>query len=310
MTAPALRPVPVTPQDEPAALADNTAEKQPRSPRCLLSGEVSADRATAVKLDHEPGALLAVFGDRSEASAGEERLAGPFTLSAANDLLQIALAGQKLEPGPLPVDRVNAMMQAMSAFEPTNELEGMIAMQATALHVASMDSIRRSLAAGNDAVRSSCLSQANKCSRTFATLVEALARHRGKTTTQRVIVENVTVHPGGQAVVGAVAGVGSKQSGVVQTHEQPQTIEIVEDAGGQGRAALPRPQQIGQSVSATGDEGKTAVSPSRGRGRNRRAKGQPKSVDARSLQRVGNRRATDDPSAAAKRERSDLVGAP
>jgi hypothetical protein len=209
MTAPALRPVPDSPPQEATALADDTARKQ--SPRCSLSGEVSAARVNTVKLDHEPGALLAVFGDRSKVSAGEEKLAGPFTLTAVNDLLQVALAGQKLEPGPLPLDRINAMMQAMSAFEPTNELEGMIAMQATALHLASMESIRRGLAAGNDAVRQSCLSQANKCSRTYTVLVEALARHRGKTTTQRVIVENVTVEAGGQAVVGTVQGGGGQR---------------------------------------------------------------------------------------------------
>jgi hypothetical protein len=206
MTAPALRTVPPIPPDEPTALSDNTEKKQ--SPICSLSGEVSADRGNTIKLDHEAGALLAVFGDRSKLSAGEEKLAGPFTLTAVNDLLQVALAGQKLEPGPFPVDRVNAMLQGMSAFEPTNELEGMIAMQATALHFASMDLLRRGLATGKDAVRQSCLGQANKCSRTFAVLVESLARHRGKTTTQRVIVENVTVEAGGQAVVGAVQGGG------------------------------------------------------------------------------------------------------
>ncbi len=47
------------------------------------------------------------------------------------------------------------------------------------------------------------LSQANKLSRTFATLTEALNRHRGKGQ-QKVTVEHVHVHPGGQAVVGMV----------------------------------------------------------------------------------------------------------
>jgi hypothetical protein len=47
------------------------------------------------------------------------------------------------------------------------------------------------------------LSQANKLSRTYATLPEALNRHRGKGQ-QRVAVEHVHVHPGGQAVVGTV----------------------------------------------------------------------------------------------------------
>ena len=47
------------------------------------------------------------------------------------------------------------------------------------------------------------LNQANKLSRTYATLLEALNRHRGKGQ-QKVTVEHVHVHSGGQAVVGMV----------------------------------------------------------------------------------------------------------
>jgi hypothetical protein len=39
------------------------------------------------------------------------------------------------------------------------------------------------------------LNQANKLSRTFAALIEALDRHRGKGQ-QRITVEHVNVHPG------------------------------------------------------------------------------------------------------------------
>jgi hypothetical protein len=47
------------------------------------------------------------------------------------------------------------------------------------------------------------LNQANKLTRSYATLVEALDRHRGKGQ-QHVTVEHVHVHQGGQAIVGAV----------------------------------------------------------------------------------------------------------
>jgi len=56
------------------------------------------------------------------------------------------------------------------------------------------------------------LNQANKLSRSFATLLDALNRHRGKGQ-QKVTVEHVHVHSGGQAIVGAVApggGIASK----------------------------------------------------------------------------------------------------
>src|SRR3981081_4613441 len=49
------------------------------------------------------------------------------------------------------------------------------------------------------------LNQANKLSRTHATLLEALNHHRGRGQ-QRVTVEHVHVHEGGQAIVGNVEG--------------------------------------------------------------------------------------------------------
>ena len=48
------------------------------------------------------------------------------------------------------------------------------------------------------------LSQANKLSRIYAVLLDALNRHRGKGGQQKVTVEHVYVHAGGQAVVGVV----------------------------------------------------------------------------------------------------------
>jgi hypothetical protein len=47
------------------------------------------------------------------------------------------------------------------------------------------------------------LSQANKLSRTYTLLLDALNRHRGKGQ-QKVTVEHVHVHSGGQAVVGMI----------------------------------------------------------------------------------------------------------
>ena len=54
------------------------------------------------------------------------------------------------------------------------------------------------------------LSAASKLSRTYAALLEALNRHRGKGQ-QVVRVEHVTVQAGGQAIVGAVTQGGGGQ---------------------------------------------------------------------------------------------------
>jgi hypothetical protein len=59
--------------------------------------------------------------------------------------------------------------------------------------------------------------QANKLSRTHATLLEALNRHRGKGQ-QRVTVEHVHVYEGGQAIVGHVEGGGVRTKSENQPH--------------------------------------------------------------------------------------------
>jgi hypothetical protein len=61
----------------------------------------------------------------------------------------------------------------------------------------------------------------NKLSRTYATLLEALNRHRGKGQ-QKVTVEHVHVHSGGQAVVGVVDGLGGGDQ--AKSEEQPHAL--------------------------------------------------------------------------------------
>ena len=61
------------------------------------------------------------------------------------------------------------------------------------------------------------LAGGNKLSRTYATLLEALNRHRGKGL-QKIVVERVAVQAGGQAIVGAVSSQGG---GVPRKIERP-----------------------------------------------------------------------------------------
>ena len=86
------------------------------------------------------------------------------------------------------------------------------------------------------------LNQANKLSRTYANLVEALNRHRGKGQ-QKISVEHVHVHAGGQAIVGAVetgGGVASGHQG--QAHAKAISHAPVAPLWGENekREAMPR----------------------------------------------------------------------
>ena len=91
---------------------------------------------------------------------------------------------------------------ALVGIQPKGELEGMLAAQLIACHNASMECYRRA-ADSKLPARDYHLNQANKLSRTYSTLLETLNRHRGKGQ-QKVTVEHVHVHQGGQAIVGNV----------------------------------------------------------------------------------------------------------
>jgi hypothetical protein len=100
--------------------------------------------------------------------------------------------------------QLSATVAALMGIAPKDELEGMMAAQLIAAHNAAMECYRRAMIGEQTFEgRRENLTQANKLSRTYAALVEALNRHRGKGQ-QKVTVEHVHVHAGGQAVVGSI----------------------------------------------------------------------------------------------------------
>ncbi len=100
--------------------------------------------------------------------------------------------------------QVSATVAALVGIEPKDELEGMMASQLVAAHNAAMECYRRAMIGEQSFEgRRENLNHANKLSRTYTTLLEALNRYRGKGQ-QKVTVEHVHVHSGGQAVVGVV----------------------------------------------------------------------------------------------------------
>ncbi len=97
-----------------------------------------------------------------------------------------------------------ATASALIGMAPKDEIEGMIAAQLLAAHNAAMECYRCAMLKEQtfEGTREN-LNQANKLSRTYGLLLDTLNRHRGKGQ-QKVTVEHVHVHSGGQAVVGVV----------------------------------------------------------------------------------------------------------
>ena len=112
----------------------------------------------------------------------------------------------------------SAAIAGLVGIGPRDELEGMLAAQLIACHNASMECYRRAMIGEQTFEgRKENLNQANNLSRTYATLLEALNRHRGKGQ-QKVTVEHVHVHEGGQAIVGNVEGGGMRTKSEDQPH--------------------------------------------------------------------------------------------
>jgi hypothetical protein len=114
-----------------------------------------------------------------------------------------------LPPGLSDEDRSRLLFAAVTgqvAFKPADEIEGMLAAQAMAMHYASMECSRRAMLPDQPfEVASKLRKDAANMARAMTDMLDALDRKRGKGP-QVVRVERVVVHEGGQAIVGNVKG--------------------------------------------------------------------------------------------------------
>lgn len=117
-------------------------------------------------------------------------------------------------------DELNAAVAMVAGIAPRDPLEAMLAVQMVAVQFSSMRHTRSMLTC--DTIDQLDIQErvVNKLMRTFTTQMEALRKHRNGGN-QKVVVEHVHVHSGGQAIVGNVThgGRGGNQKGV-QSHEQ------------------------------------------------------------------------------------------
>lgn len=109
-----------------------------------------------------------------------------------------------LDPTDLEV-RSKSVLATLRGIGPKDELEGLLAVQMVGVHHVAMAFLGLASPA-NHAVEASdrYLSRAIKLLRTFTAQMEALNRHRGNVS-QQMVVGNVNVTEGGQAIVGPVS---------------------------------------------------------------------------------------------------------
>jgi hypothetical protein len=122
----------------------------------------------------------------------------------------------------------NAVIAVLAMSKPNNELESMMLAQTVSAHHAAMECYRRSMIPEQNALAfRETLNLASKLSRTSAELLLALGKYRSRGQ-QKVTVEHVHVHPGGQAIVGNV----ESQQNEKQVSENPHHAKQITDASG------------------------------------------------------------------------------
>jgi hypothetical protein len=125
----------------------------------------------------------------------------------AQTLLMSQVCGVYHERGASPAKAIQSALALMLDIAPQGGIEGMIATQMVAIHGVAMDLLASggTRSAHSIEVADVRLKHAERLMRLFGLHMETLNRHRGKAPSeQKVTVEHVHVHEGGQAIVGNV----------------------------------------------------------------------------------------------------------
>ncbi|MBQ0820183.1 hypothetical protein KBI52_08160 [Microvirga sp. HBU67558] len=113
--------------------------------------------------------------------------------------------------------QLNAVLAVINGAQPRDEIEAMLATQMAVTHALAMDLIGRTKQSPTVPYMETCGNLATKLQRTFVAQVETLAKLR-RGGEQKVTVEHVHVHAGGQAIVGTVTRDASGGGGESQNN--------------------------------------------------------------------------------------------
>ena len=107
-----------------------------------------------------------------------------------------------------------AAAAVLAELKPANLTEAMLATQMIGVHEAALVFLRNATADGQTAEgRDANTHRAVRLMRLFIEQLAAMAKSKGKTGQQKVVVEHVHVNAGGQAIVGAVTTPGGQGEG-------------------------------------------------------------------------------------------------
>ena len=133
------------------------------------------------------------------------KITGTITETGTERILSYVAGSQIWNRTATDEHKILAAVDLIAEYRPTNLTEATLAVQMFAVHEAALYFLQSATQAeqtfeGRDAN----MLRATRLMRLFNEQVELMAKLKGKTSQQKVTVEHVHVHQGGQAIVGAV----------------------------------------------------------------------------------------------------------
>jgi hypothetical protein len=203
-------PLPAPSQDEQDAIKTAREAKSKRRP------------AVRFGLQQEGKNRVASASSHSDQDGWRDRLYNAFGTRSQDFLdaeLKRILAMFRGKDGKIDTVAVEAVLAVLDGSEPQNEIEAMLVIQMATTHALTMKLSRRLATVDTIEQNDSASVTLARLQRAFTTQVELLAnlRRGGR---QKMTVEHVHVHPGGQAIVGNVTTGGREEGGANgrQTH--------------------------------------------------------------------------------------------
>lgn len=191
---------PAEPSREVAEQASGETKRPKRPP--MIGLKVVSSEGGVVQVQVDTKDMLKDAGSVEEqfcAQFGTDN--SHFASLMAEQLASYSMLGDKAQ---VSANVANAHISIVRGIAPLDEVEAMLAVQMAGIHMLTFGAISTAYRSTNHDRKEQAIGQANKLARTFATQMEALKRYRSAGE-QKVTVEHVHVHEGGQAVVGNVA---------------------------------------------------------------------------------------------------------
>jgi hypothetical protein len=262
----AKRKKPNPPVSEPSAKPYEPTDQDRAAAKAHLARRAARTLAPRVKLEPVPSGGVCIEPDhpmRALWAMALQQVFGTISTDFAGMMLGELADAVTIDRDTIDEKTLNGVLGALHGINPGDEVEGMLAAQMVATHLAAMECLRWARAPGQTFEgRDMNLRHATKLTRTYTMQVESLKRYRSKGE-QRVVVQhqhvNVTADQAAVQVNGgadpAPRGRGTASKPEEQSHAQadPAPLAYVPEP------AMRCPDPAGDAVPAAGSGGESSV---------------------------------------------------